>query len=232
MSDREVLPDNVKPVHYNVSLRDLEFETWTYKGTVTIDSEIVKPTKQVILNTLELKLSGAKATVQHTKGSQTFESTDFSYDDKAQRATITFAEELPVSSKASVAIDFEGIMNNEMAGFYRSKYKPAEPAAKSVPRDDEWHYMFSTQFESCDARRAFPCFDEPNLKATFDFEIEIPNDQVALSNMPVKETKPTKDGWQMVSFETSPVMSSYLLAWAVGDFEYIEQMTDRRYNGK
>ncbi len=121
-----------------------------------------------------------------------------------------------------------------MAGFYRSKYKPVAgttPAA-SVPFDDEWHYMFSTQFESCDARRAFPCFDEPNLKATFDFEIEVPVDQVALSNMPVKETKPSRDGWQVVSFETSPRMSSYLLAWAVGDFEYVEAFTDRRYNGK
>jgi aminopeptidase N len=232
MTDREVLPDNVKPTHYNLSLRDLEFETWTYKGTVTIDAEITKPTKEIVLNTLEVDLISTSVVVESTKASQTFETKTFSYDAKAQRATISFEQELPVSKKASIAIEFKAIMNNEMAGFYRSKYKPTVTPAKSVPRDDEWHYMFSTQFESCDARRAFPCFDEPNLKATFDFEIEIPEDQVALSNMPVKETKPTKAGWNMVSFETSPIMSSYLLAWAVGDFEYVEQYTDRRYNGK
>ncbi|KKO99552.1 glutamyl aminopeptidase [Trichoderma harzianum] len=232
MADRDVLPDNIKPSHYVLSLRDLDFKNWTYKGTVTIQSEIVKPTKEVVLNTLELKVFNAKVQVDHTKSEQSFESSNVSYDTKAQRATITFDNELPVSKKASLVIEFEGIINNEMAGFYRSKYKPAATPAASVPHDDEWHYMLSTQFEACDARRAFPCFDEPNLKATYDLEIEIPADQVALSNMPVKDTKPTKKGWQMVSFETSPVMSSYLLAWAVGDFEYIEQLTDRKYNGK
>ncbi|QPH19663.1 hypothetical protein C2857_004954 [Epichloe festucae Fl1] len=232
MADREILPDSVKPTHYNVSLRDLEFKNWTYQGTVTIDSEIVKPTNQIVINTLELKLTHVKVAVDHSKASQAIESTKFSYDERAQRATITFDHELPVSKKASVVIGFEGIINNEMAGFYRSKYKPTVTPAKSVPRDGEWHYMFSTQFESCDARRAFPCFDEPNLKATFDLEIEVPVDQVALSNMPVRDIRPTKEGWQLVSFETSPVMSTYLLAWAVGDFEYVEQLTDRRYDGK
>ncbi|KAL7906930.1 peptidase family M1 domain-containing protein [Trichoderma velutinum] len=232
MADRDVLPDNIKPSHYALSLRDLDFKNWTYKGTVTIQSEIVKPTKEVVLNTLELKVFNAKVLVDHTKSEQSWESSNVSYDTKAQRATITFDNELPVSSKASLVIEFEGIINNEMAGFYRSKYKPAATPAASVPHDDEWHYMLSTQFEACDARRAFPCFDEPNLKATYDLELEIPADQVALSNMPVKDTKPSKEGWQLVSFETSPVMSTYLLAWAVGDFEYIEQLTDRKYNGK
>jgi aminopeptidase N len=92
--------------------------------------------------------------------------------------------------------------------------------------------MFSTQFEACDARRAFPCFDEPNLKATFDFEIEVPSGLVALSNMPEKGRRATKDGWHIVSFERTPVMSTYLLAWAFGDFEYIEGFTERKYNGK
>ncbi|KAG7139748.1 Alanine/arginine aminopeptidase like protein [Verticillium longisporum] len=155
-----------------------------------------------------------------------------SLDEKKQRAVVAFDQEIPASQKASVLIHFEGILNNDMAGFYRSKYTPAVTPAASVPRDDEWHYMLSTQFEPCDARRAFPCFDEPNLKATFDVELEIPDDQVALSNMPVKDTKRTRDGFHLVSFETSPKMSTYLLAWAIGDFEYVEAFTERRYNGK
>ena len=116
---------------------------------------------------------------------------------------------------------------------HSSKYKPAAPQAASVPRDDEWHYQFSTQFESCDARRAFPCFDEPNLKATFDFKIEIPEDQIALSNMPQKGLqRSNKAGFHVVCFDKTPVMSTYLLAWAFGDFEHIETFTERKYNGK
>ena len=92
---------------------------------------------------------------------------------------------------------------------------------------------YSTQFESSDARRAFPCFDEPNLKASLDIEIEIPDDLTALSNMPEKETrKSKKEGHKIVTFERSPVMSTYLFAWAFGDFEYVEDFTRRKYNGK
>ena len=120
-----------------------------------------------------------------------------------------------------------------MAGFYRSKYKPAATPLASVPSDESHHYMFSTQFESCDARRAFPCFDEPNIKATFDVTLEVPEDLVALSNMPVKsESKASKPGTKLVEFERTPIMSTYLLAWAVGDFQYVEAFTERRYDGK
>ncbi|RYO95948.1 hypothetical protein DL765_011686 [Monosporascus sp. GIB2] len=232
MADRDILPSTVVPSHYDLSIRSLQFKDWSYQGNVTIDISVAQPTKEIVLNAIELKLLAAKVTVGHTKATQTVETTSFSYDEKKQRATIVFPEEIPASQMAKLNITFQGTINNDMAGFYRSKYKPAAPAAASVPRDDTFHYMFSTQFEACDARRAFPCFDEPRLKATFDLEIEVPEDQVALSNMPVKSTSKTNDGLQLVSFERTPVMSTYLLAWAVGDFEYVEAFTERRYNGK
>ncbi|KAL1636821.1 hypothetical protein SLS56_000914 [Neofusicoccum ribis] len=245
-SDRDVLPDTVKPSNYAISLYDLEFGgSFGYQGTVIISAEIRKPAKQIVLNTHQLKIHEASVVTEHTKTQQSIKTTNVSYDEKNQRATLTFDQELPASSKADLTIKFQGTINNAssapahgppsqlMAGFYRSKYKPAAPPAASVAKDDEHHYMFSTQFESCDARRAFPCFDEPNLKATFDFEIEIPEDQVALSNMPEKEVKKaSKPGFQIVSFEKTPVMSTYLLAWCVGDFEYVEDFTRRKYNGK
>lgn len=232
-SDRDILPDNIKPVNYDISLYDIELGGgFSYQGTINILSKIIKSSKEITLNTHQLKIHSAEVQLKHTKTQQSINSAAISYDAPRQRATISFNEELPVSEKATLVIKFEGIINNNMAGFYRSKYNPAITPAASVPRDGDSHVMFSTQFESCDARRAFPCFDEPNLKATFDFEIELPEDQVALSNMPEKETKKTKDGLKVVSFERTPIMSTYLLAWAVGDFEYLEDFTKRKYNGK
>lgn len=233
-SDRDILPDNVKPSHYSISLYDLELGgKFSYKGTVTIDLEIKKLSKEIVLNSNQLKIYSAELKTEHTKTEQGFKASDITYDADKQRATLGFGEEPPVTSKASLVVKFEGTMNNLMAGFYRSRYKPIVPAAKSVAKDDEFHYMFSTQFESCDARRAFPCFDEPNLKATFDVELEIPEDQIALSNMPEKEVKKSnKSGMNIVSFERTPIMSTYLLAWAIGDFEYVEDFTKRKYNGK
>lgn len=223
--DRDVLPSHVKPKHYDISLYDIELGgKFTYQGKVTIDLKITQPIKELSVNAIQLKLFSASLGGKLTE--------NVSYDEANQRATFVFADEIAPTESAAVEIKFEGIMGDNMSGFYRSRYKPAVTPASSVPEIDGHHYMFSTQFESSDARRAFPCFDEPNLKATFDFEIEIPEDQTALSNMPERSTRPGSKGRKVVSFETAPIMSTYLLAWAVGDFEYIEDFTRRKYNGK
>lgn len=136
--------------------------------------------------------------------------TNISLDGNSQRVTFKFEEAIPTANAAVLEIDYEGTINNDMAGFYRSKYRPAVTPVPSVPKEGDDYFMFSTQFEACDARRAFPCFDEPNLKATFEFSIEIPKDQVALSNMPEKEIMEGRNGRKIVSFARTPVMSTYV----------------------
>ena len=134
---------------------------------------------------------------------------DVSYDKKSERATIKLSKEIPTGD-AVVAIKFKGTMNDAMEGFYRAKYKPTvTPTTAST--DGKHHYMFSTQFEACAARRAFPCFDEPNLKASFELELEIPDDLVAISNMPVKTTSEgSRPGLKKVAFDKTPPMSTYV----------------------
>ncbi|CAI6328255.1 unnamed protein product [Periconia digitata] len=231
-SDRDILPSWIKPSHYTVSIHDLEFGgKFNYQGTVTITTNITKDDgfNDIVLNSHEIKVQSAELKV----GGATKSAKDISYDEKRQRVTLDFGEKIQHTGEAELTIKFGGFVNNIMAGFYRSKYTPKGEVPASVAKDDEFHYMFSTQFESCDARRAFPCFDEPNLKATFDVELEIPKDQIALSNMPEKEIRESKrEGFHTVVFERSPIMSTYLLAWAIGDFEYVEAFTERKYNGK
>ncbi|EPE07584.1 aminopeptidase 2 [Ophiostoma piceae UAMH 11346] len=240
-TDRDILPGNFKPSHYDLTIQDLDFQKWSYSGVVVIDGALTEPTGQIVLNTLEIDIAKATLSVDSAKGPRTADAIEIHHNAKTQRSTLTFVKdggELFLSTtKAELSITFTGLLNHDLAGFYRSQYTPRAdslPVAPSTPRDDDFHYMLSTQFESCDARRAFPCFDEPNLKATFDLKIEIPNDLVALSNMPVTAETPSSvnAGKKLISFERTPIMSTYLLAWAVGDFEYIEAFTDRKYEGK
>ncbi|KAL8741107.1 MAG: hypothetical protein Q9190_006252 [Brigantiaea leucoxantha] len=221
----------VKPVNYYIALHDLELGgAFSFNGTVKITIDVGTATKEIVLNAHELEINSARVTIS---GSDPLGTSNIVYDDTSQRVTLVFPQEVPANSPDVVLhMEYKGTMNNVMAGFYRSKYKPTVPPSKSVPMDGEHHCMFSTQFESSDARRAFPCFDEPNLKATYDVSIEIPEDLTALSNMPEKSVHPSHDGLKVVSFEKTPVMSTYLLAWAFGDFEFVEDFTKRKYEGK
>ncbi|EYE95879.1 M1 family metallopeptidase [Aspergillus ruber CBS 135680] len=229
--DREVLPDVAKPLHYHVSLYDLQLGgSWAYNGIVKVDARITRPTQEIVLNSKEIEVQNVDIFAQN--GDKLTKASKITYDKKSERVSFKFPQEV-TPSDVVLFINFKGTMNNAMTGFYRSKYKPAVEPATDTPKEGDFHYMLSTQFESCDARRAFPCFDEPNLKATFDFEIEVPKGQIALSNMPVKsERAGGNPGFKFVTFERTPVMSTYLLAWAVGDFDYVEAMTQRKYKGK
>jgi aminopeptidase N len=143
-------------------------------------------------------------------GAQLAKASDISYDKKSERVTFKFPQEI-APQDIVLSVNFTGTMNDAMAGFYRSKYKPVGEPAADTPKEGDFSYMLSTQFESCDARRAFPCFDEPNLKAAFDFEIEVPKQQTALSNMPIKsERDGSRSGLKFVTFEKTPVMSTYV----------------------
>ncbi|KAJ5317271.1 hypothetical protein N7508_001779 [Penicillium antarcticum] len=229
--ERETLPDVAKPVNYHVSLFDLQFGgSWEYKGAVKIDLKFTRPTSEIVLNSKEIEVQNAE--ILGKDGSQLAKSSGITYDKNSERVTFAFSQEI-APANVVLSINFTGTMNNAMSGFYRSKYKPVGEPSADTPKEDDFYYMLSTQFESCDARRAFPCFDEPNLKSTFDFEIEVPKGQTALSNMPVQsERDGSNPGLKFVTFEKTPVMSTYLLAWAVGDFEYVEAMTQRKYQGK
>jgi puromycin-sensitive aminopeptidase len=129
--------------------------------------------------------------------------------------TLTFDGPLPLGD-GQLTLKFRGILNGDMAGFYKSGYTDA---------DGKKQIMGCTQFEALDARRAFPCWDEPAVKATFGITLIVPADLTAISNMPEISTTHIAGGKKKVVFDVSPKMSTYLLAWAIGQFDYIQSKT-------
>lgn len=119
---------------------------------------------------------------------------------------------------ARLNITFSGILNDKLVGFYRSTYII----------NGEKRTMATTQFEATHARQAFPCWDEPALKATFDVILIVPKDRTALSNMdPIREIE-IGSILREVHYATTPKMSTYLLAFIVGELDYVQQLTDDR----
>lgn len=211
---REILPANVIPRHYELSLEP-DFKKLTYRGTVVIDLDVAEESTSISLNTLELDILSTEI----LSGSTTISSTPkLSYNETTQTTTVAFEKSIPKGSKAQLRMAFTGILNDKMAGFYRSTYKN-EDGSEAI--------LATTQMEATDARRAFPCFDEPALKAKFTVTLIADKNLTCLSNMDVAseiEIQSEMSGTtkKAVKFNTSPVMSTYLLAFIVGELNYIE----------
>jgi aminopeptidase 2 len=216
-SKRELLPNNVRPTHYNIFLFP-DLEKFTFEGNVDIDLNVNEDSTVITTNAYDMTIHSASITDVASTEKQ--DATDIKLDATAQTLQLTFANTLKKGSKAKLSIKFTGNLNNEMDGFYRSEYTDSNGQKK---------YMAVTQFESVYARRSFPCWDEPAIKATFDIKLRAEVEKTTLSNMPIiKEEKLTIDGkeYKDVTFDTTPIMSTYLVAYIVGELEYVETMSN------
>ncbi|CAN0229581.1 unnamed protein product [Ectocarpus sp. 6 AP-2014] len=220
------LPDTVVPVKYTLRYHDLDLDRCTFAGSVAIDCEVKSEVKTVELHALELWVTSAEAVVDDGGGGgkagggqKKLSTARTEYDSKAQTVTLCFGEALPVGG-VKLELGFEGSINDKLAGLYRSKY---------TGPDGETKTMAVTQFEATDARRAFPCWDEPAIKARFELEVLAPLDRIVVSNTPVmmsnEETAELPSGrkerrrrWR---FAETPVMSTYLLALVIGEFDFV-----------
>ncbi len=201
------LSKNVVPIEYDIQLRP-DLNNFTFEGIETITLSILKPTKTLTLHCKEIEIETARIKDDFAK---------ISYDEKSETATFTFPKNIPKENKGKIklTIVFKGILNDKMRGFYRSKYTIG----------DKEHHMATTQFEATDARRAFPCFDEPAQKAVFHVSLIIPKGKTAISNTLPVSVSEHEAGYEIIKFSPTPKMSTYLLAFIIGDFEYIESKT-------
>ena len=197
------------PMHYKIQLKS-DLQSFTFQGTTIIEIKAENSVDQIVLNANDLDLQSCKV-----KKDNNHIECKFSFIPKSEEVTIN----LPYKTDGIIelTIDYIGKINDLMKGFYRSKYE----------HEGQAKYIAVTQFEEREARRAFPCFDHPSKKATFDIEFVIDEDLKGIANTPVIEEKKLGDGKKLVRFERTPKMSTYLLFFGVGDFEFIEDSSAR-----
>jgi len=207
---RVVLPTNVVPRHYDVTLEP-DFDKATFEGSVTIDLDVAEDSSSISLNTNDIDIH---ETTVHADGALVTSSPKLSYDADTQTTTIDLGAEIKKGQKVQLKHIYTGQLNDNMAGFYRSETKTGQ-------------YLAVSQFEATDARRALPCFDEPALKAEFTATLIADEKLTCLSNMDVASTttvdSKTSGGGKKkaVKFNRSPRMSTYLLAFVVGELKSI-----------
>jgi tricorn protease interacting factor F2/3 len=195
---------DLKPLHYRLHLEP-DLKRFRFAGRVEIEMQSAAPVKEIPLNAVELALWDCRVGA----GTDSVRCA-FVTDPEKERMTVLLPSES--TGRITLKIEYEGVINDKMAGFYRSRYT----------REGVRKVAAVTQFEENDARRAFPCFDHPARKATFDVAIVVEEGLTAISNNPVSEELLLEDGRKLIRFQTTPIMSTYLLFFGVGEFDFIE----------
>ncbi|CAL5350452.1 unnamed protein product [Camellia sinensis] len=206
------LPKFAVPKRYDINLKP-DLVTCKFAGAVEITVDVVTDTKFIVLNAVDFSVDRNSVRFTDPSGSKVSEVLGVELFEQDEIMVVEFPQNLPLGLGV-LCIAFEGTLNDKMKGFYRSTYAHC----------GEKKNMAVTQFEPADARRCFPCWDEPACKATFKITLEVPSELVALSNMPVVDEN--VDGKiKTIHYQESPVMSTYLVAVVIGLFDYVEDHT-------
>src|SRR5215471_4891019 len=197
------LPKNVEPRRYEIRLEP-DLKAFTFKGDESIAIAVLEPTTDIVLNALELEIDSAtvEAAGKRLRAAVAMEP-------EKERVHLRLSESLG-PGEYTLKVAFRGILNDKLHGFYRSQY--TDTAGRT-------HVLATTQFESTDARRAFPCWDEPELKASYKVVLVVDEHLAAISNAGEESARKLAGGKKEVTFKETMVMSTYLVAFIVGEFE-------------
>ncbi|MCU1362311.1 MAG: putative aminopeptidase [Acidimicrobiaceae bacterium] len=198
------LARTVVPSAYRIFLTP-DLEKATFAGRVEVDIEITETMSEMTLHALDLELGAATVSSDGTS----YRSLEHRWDETYQTVTFVFDRDLP-PGPAVFEIAFDGVLNDKLVGFYRSTF---------VDDQGTTHVIATTQFEETDARRAFPCWDEPIFKATYQVNLTIPSHLAAYSNSPLDVNTDLGNGQRSLSFKPTMKMSTYLVAFVIGPFE-------------
>ncbi len=199
MSDRDFrLTKDVMPSRYELRI-EADLANWRFQGTERIEVTLHQPATEIVLHAVGFAITTARAVAGDSTRAGRVD-----FNGEAETATVHFAEAIP-AGPATLEVEFSGDILERLRGFYRSEKDGDRYAA--------------TQFEAADARRAFPCFDEPEFKARFALTLVIPPQTVAISNGPEQARRVLPDGRTEIRFAETPPISSYLVAYCIGPFD-------------
>jgi len=199
------LPKQVVPAEYSIRIVP-NVDKLTFTGSETVKLSVHSPVHQLVLNALDMEIASAMV------DGKALPKTAIKLDKKQELLTIALSSELPAGGH-TLALDFSGKINQQGQGLFCAPYQEEGTGAKKT--------MLGTQFEATDARRFFPCWDEPSFRARFQLTAVVPENWLAVSNMPVeKETK--VEGGKEVRFAMTPSMASYLNVFVAGELDLIE----------
>ena len=194
---------NTIPINYRLNFEP-DLKKFIFIGIESISVNCKKTTNEISMNCAEIKIKSCQ--VKHA--GKIIKST-FKLAEKKEELRIKLSQK--IKGLMTIDLEFQGILNDRLLGFYRSQYK----------QGNKTKYLATTQFEAADARRAFPCWDKPEAKATFEISITTDNQFTAISNMPVKSKKKIGKNKTLYEFGKTPVVSTYLIYLGVGEFEYL-----------
>nr|XP_023019123.1 glutamyl aminopeptidase-like isoform X3 [Leptinotarsa decemlineata] len=212
------LPNDTEPLLYDLTLLP-DLTRGLYKGSVNITVSVNGPRRDIIVHSKNLTISEVTLT---TNGLKAFSILTIKEQDVDEVLVITTKQKI-LPGVYYLFIKFEGRLFGKLAGFYRSQYKKSDGKLRQIA---------TSKFEPTYARQAYPCFDEPNLKAKYKVHLLKPKDSsyIALSNYPVSKTEDYDDNHQLVSFDETVSMSTYLSCFIVSDFTHTETAFEN--NGK
>src|SRR6201981_2131598 len=199
-------PETARPENYKLTFTP-DLENAKFEGDETIAVRVPKQTSEITLNAVDIDFH--EVTIASGGATQKARVAP----EKEKEMVVLSVEKPLAAGPATIHITYTGVLNSEMRGLYLGK-------------DDQGRKYAATQFEATDARRAFPSFDEPDYKATFDITAVADKGQVAISNQKIVSDTAGPGDKHTVRFATTAKMSSYLAALVVGNFEYIEGAAD------
>lgn len=214
------LPDYMVPFHYDLHLEP-DLNTDIYTGSVSIHLTLTQPSQHLWLHIRETFVTAVPSLQRSGPSGLTAVQVKECFEYKPQEyVVVEAAEQLSVTGPGEhyvLTLHFQGWLNGSLVGFYRTTYQENEVTKK----------IAATDHEPTDARKSFPCFDEPNKKATYTISITHDSAYEALSNMPVENIEKLSDQKTKTSFKKSVKMSTYLVCFAVHQFHHVERTSKR-----